>query len=167
MTPTVDATLYRNTFALLAELAVGLAGFGGVAAAFGGRERSFQATELIRLRAVFFGGGVVLSGALCVETLLAIQPLATLAIPIAGTVSLLAQLVTSATNLRSAYRRASDPGSSSERWALHLSSVYSLTAVVLYVVCIVTGEPWAFIGASTIQLVFSLWMFTRILTRPN
>ena len=167
MTPTVDAALYRDTFALLAELALGLAGFGGVAAAFGGRERSFQATELIRLRAVFFGGGVVLGGTLVIETLLAIDPLAGSAIRIAGTLSLLAQLVTSATNLRSAYRRASDPDSSSERWALHLSSLYSLATTVLYVVCILTGQPWTFIGASTIQILFSLWMFTRILTRPN
>ena len=165
--PTVDAALYRDTFALLSELALGLAGFGGVAAAFGGRERAFQATELIRLRAVFFGGGVVLGGALAIETLLAIEPLAGSAIRVAGTLSLLAQLLTAATNLRSAYRVASDPDSSSERWALHLSSAYTLVAIILYIVCIVTGQPWAFIGASTIQLLFSLWMFTRILTRPN
>ncbi|MEM9173731.1 MAG: hypothetical protein AAGC67_00715 [Myxococcota bacterium] len=163
----MEAVAYDETFGLLAELALGLAGFGGVAAAFGGRERAFRATELIRLRAVFFSGGIVLACALCVQTLLAIEALADSAVQVAGGLAILGQLATSATNLRTAFQRADDPDSSSERWALQLSVFYTVTVLILSVVCIATGQAWTLIGASTIQLLFGLWMFTRILTRPN
>jgi hypothetical protein len=53
---------YSDKFDLLAELAIAVAGFAGVASAFGGRERSFGPAELIRLKALFQFSALVLTG---------------------------------------------------------------------------------------------------------
>jgi hypothetical protein len=42
-----------DVFQLLAEIAVTVAGFAGVATVFGGQERSFEVAENLRLRALF------------------------------------------------------------------------------------------------------------------
>ena len=60
----------ESTFALIAELAVGLAGFGGVAAAFGGRDRSYAPVELTRMRALFAHAALVLASSLLATSLL-------------------------------------------------------------------------------------------------
>ncbi|MFK7899040.1 MAG: hypothetical protein AB8G23_24635 [Myxococcota bacterium] len=163
----MEATTYSETFALLAELALALAGFGGVAAAFGGRERAFRATEIIRIRAVFFSSGIVLVGSLAIQTLLAVDQLAAHAIRIAAFLSLAVHATWFATSLPAAYRSANAPDSTSELWALNLSSAYAISGLILYGWCAWSGQAWPLLGASSIHLLFGLWMFTRILTRPN
>jgi len=46
-----------DIFSLLAELALGLGGFTGVAAAFGGPERAYTAAERMRLLSIFLSAG--------------------------------------------------------------------------------------------------------------
>ena len=60
----------QSTFALIAELAVGLAGFAGVAAAFGGRDRAYARVELTRMRALFVHAALVLAVSLLATSLL-------------------------------------------------------------------------------------------------
>ena len=54
----------QPAFALIAELALALAGFGGVAAAFGGRDRSYAPVEISRLRVLFSHAFLALSTSL-------------------------------------------------------------------------------------------------------
>jgi hypothetical protein len=61
------------TFSLHAELALGLAGFAGVTAAFGGRDREYSGARLLRLSGIFQTAGCVLAGSLCVETAAAVN----------------------------------------------------------------------------------------------
>lgn len=61
---------HPDSFSLLAELAMALAGFSGVAAAFSGRDRSYQSTEFIRLVSLFLTSGVVFAGSGAVYVLL-------------------------------------------------------------------------------------------------
>ena len=60
---------HADTFSLLAELALALAGFTGVAGAFGGRDRSYSSGDLIRIESIFLSAGSVLLGTLCALTL--------------------------------------------------------------------------------------------------
>ena len=65
-----DAIDHSQTFSLLAELALGLAGFTGIAAAFGGRERVYSHADQLRLLGIFVAAGSALAGSLCALTLL-------------------------------------------------------------------------------------------------
>lgn len=51
-----------DTFQLLVEIAIAVAGFAGVATVFGGQNRSYQAAENLRLRALFQNSALVLVG---------------------------------------------------------------------------------------------------------
>jgi hypothetical protein len=51
-----------DTFQLLVEIAIAVAGFAGVATVFGGQDRSFLAAENLRLRALFQNSALVLVG---------------------------------------------------------------------------------------------------------
>ena len=42
-----------DTFHLLAEIAIAIAGFAGVASAFGGRDKQYRDAELLRIRRLF------------------------------------------------------------------------------------------------------------------
>ena len=55
---------HSEIFQLLAEIAVAVAGFAGVATVFGGRERSFNTSEVLRLRALFQFSALILAGSL-------------------------------------------------------------------------------------------------------
>lgn len=51
-----------DTFHLLAEIAIAIAGFAGVASVFGGRERQYREAELLRIRGLFEVSALVLLG---------------------------------------------------------------------------------------------------------
>ncbi|MGH0029313.1 MAG: hypothetical protein ACQGVC_05955 [Myxococcota bacterium] len=51
---------HEEPFALLAELAIALAGFAGVAAAFAGKERAYGPSERLRLFSLFLDSGTIL-----------------------------------------------------------------------------------------------------------
>ena len=53
---------HADTFYLLAEVAIAVAGFAGVATVFGGREKRFRDAELLRLRGLFQLSALVLAG---------------------------------------------------------------------------------------------------------
>jgi len=158
---------YEDEFGLLAELAIALVGFAGVAAAFAGRERAFRATERVRLVTLFLNSGLVLSGCAGVHILL----LAELAPEIVfRTVSLyLAVLVPVASLpfLFQAYRFARDPDSTSEPWALYLTSAQVLIVLTLLSVNVLLATPHFLAGAFWLEILHGLWMFWRLLTRPN
>lgn len=154
-------------FGLIAELAIGLAGFAGVAAAFAGRERAFQPSEKIRLLALFLNSSTILTGCggVLILPLAGVGPEATLTVVGSGAIILFG-IPGVFWNAR-AYRVAREPGSSSEAWALHLTSVYLLVAVACFAGAALAGSASLLATGFWIQLVYSLWMFWRLLTRPN
>jgi hypothetical protein len=54
---------------LFAELALGLCGFTGVAATFGGRDRSYTVLDKVRIEGIFTQAGSVLLGSFAVLTI--------------------------------------------------------------------------------------------------
>jgi hypothetical protein len=158
---------HPDSFSLLAELAMALAGFSGVAAAFSGRDRSYQSTEFIRLLSLFFSSGVVFAGSGAVYVLLLSGFPSDLVFRI---VSLFATLAYGSFGIPwtiRAYRAAREPGSTSENWALHLTSVYLILVVALMGSNVFLGQPYLLLGAFWILLTYGLWMFSRLLTRAN
>lgn len=157
-----------ESFALLAELALGLAGFGGVAAAFGGRERSFRPTELIRLQGLFVDSSFILVGCGLVGGLGATSMTpATLYFTASAVVTLLVAGVSLPLLVRS-FRYARDPESTSEPWAVFVSLASMAGSSALLVGNMILGAvAWPLVVSFWIFLIHGLWMFYRVLTRPN
>ncbi len=119
----------QPTFALIAELALALAGFGGVAAAFGGRDRSYAPVEMTRIRVLFSHAFLALS-----TSLLAIGLLFTTtteaACRWASVAGLLSQTPTSAYLLRLVYRHTANQDTT-PGWHGFLFSLASMVAIPL------------------------------------
>lgn len=157
-----------ETFTLIAELAIAIAGFGGVAAAFGGRDRVFKPTERLRLLGIFTSAGTVFFG--CLLWLVAFE--AELAPTTIHRLVSVAMAVCVATLLASrlpvTFRHARDPDSTSGAWVLVVTSLYTVVLICAYVAnALWFAASWMLAAAFGLQLLNSLWMFYRLLTRPN
>jgi hypothetical protein len=61
-----------------------------------------------------------------------------------------------------------DPDSTTEVWVLFAVSTYGLSLLVLFgTVALQKGDPDLLVVGFSLQLLFGLWMFVRLLTRPN
>lgn len=157
----------EELFGLIAELAIALAGFAGVAAAFGGRERTFKPTERIRLLALFLNSGTILSGCGGVFILTLAGAGSDLTFRVVGlAVGFLFGVPGVVWSLR-AYQSSRDPDSTSEPWALHLNSIYVFVFIAFCAGTALIGSAYLLATAFWIQLVYGLWMFWRLLTRRN
>ena len=156
-----------ETFSLLAELALGLGGFSGVAGAFGGRDRSYTAAERIRLLSIFLAAGGALAGSLCVLTFASaggsIASAYTWASLLAATVHLAHLSLMPAT-----YRLVINPEASTSMPVFALALAYICICLgLLGANLIVWREAWPLSAAFSIQLTFGLFLFARILTQRN
>jgi hypothetical protein len=156
-----------ETFSLLAELALGLAGFTGIAGAFGGRDRSYSTAERIRLLSIFLAAGGALAGSLCVLTFASAGGSETSAYIwaslIAATV-LLAQL----SGIPASYRLAIDPHASTSMPVLAFALAYLLVCLgLLGANLVVWREAWPLAAAFSLQLTFGVFLFARILIQRN
>jgi len=157
----------EELFGLIAELAIALAGFAGVAAAFAGRERTFEPTERIRLLALFLNSGTILSGCGGVFILTLAGASADLTFRVVGLATGFLFGTPGVVWSARAYQAARDPGSTSETWALHLNSIYVFIVIACCAGTALIGSAYLLATAFWIQLVYSLWMFWRLLTRKN
>lgn len=156
-----------EVFSLLAELALALAGFSGVAAAFSGRDRSYRPTEYIRLISLFHTSGTVFvcSGFVYVFLLAEFSPSQTF-----RTASLLVTVIFASVGIPftiKAYRAAQAPDSSSEAWALHLNSFWICLVLGLTGINIVFGQLYLLLASLWLIMTYGIWMFFRFLTRAN
>lgn len=161
-------TIPLDTFELFAELSLALAGFSGVAAAFGGRDREFRPIEISRLTAVF-----LFAGASLVDALLVIS-LAHAGVPANATYQvacLVAGLLLFAVVCRQyppvlrLYRAGE--ATTSGRF-LVFSTTFHLTVVVLLAWAgLYERESWPLVVGISAQLMYGLWMFARLLLRAN
>ena len=157
-----------ETFSLLAELALGLAGFTGVAGAFGGRDRAYSDADRVRLQSIFLAAGSVLVGSLCALTLTAAgwspgQSYRWGSLPAAAVLMPFFYRV-----MPQAYALARDPDASTSIRVFAFASAQNLVSV-----CLLAGnfiawrEAWPLVGAFSIQLTWGLFLFARILTQRN
>jgi hypothetical protein len=158
-----------DSFTQIAELALALAGFAGVASAFGGRERLYEPVERLRLVSLFTAAGIVLAVSAFVDTMASAGVSGEL---IFRSASALVFVATAATllpfNLRNGVQFVRDPSSSTTPWVLTLA--IGNNAAVLILVggnAALEGVAWPLIGGLYLLLMYGLWMFTRILTLRN
>jgi hypothetical protein len=157
-----------DVYSLLAELAIALAGFSGVSSAFAGRERLFQPLERIRLQAVLLGSSSVLAGCLARYSAASVGLTESHSAAVAAAVGIVLTLPVLALLVPSGFRHRKDPDSTTELWVLYAVSVYSLILLALFgAVVMQLGDPNLLVIAFSLQLLFGLWMFVRLLTRPN
>ena len=155
-------------FQLFAELALALGGFTGVAAAFGGRDREFRRIEVARITGVFWFAGISLVDALLVISLAHAGFSASETYSVASFVAGLLVLVTASLQLPPVVRlyRASESTTSGGFIVLAICFMASLVVFNLWA-SLVSRESWPLVCGISSQLVWGLWMFARLLLRPN
>jgi len=157
-----------DAFSLYAELAIALAGFTGVAAAFAGRERAFRPTELTRLHGILGNSAGVLAGCLAFYSTRGLQLSEQASQSAVALASLLVAIVLLAVVIPNAWQHQRDPDSTAETWAL---AMVTTTMAALAVEYVLAATPWVSAGlivvAFSVQLLLGLWLFVRLLTRPN
>lgn len=159
---------HADTFSLFAELALGLCGFTGVAATFGGRDRNYSVLDKVRIEAIFTLAGSVMLGSLAVQTVSASASSSATAF---GWGSLIAAAVlcrTVYTALTRAVPLARDPASSS---TLSIAVVVVSLTMACFLIHVANLAVWrgAFLLflAFSLQLAWALFLFARILTQRN
>ena len=157
----------QPTFALIAELALALAGFGGVAAAFGGRDRSYAPVEISRLRVLFSHAFLALAISLFAIGLLYATTAET-ACRIASVAGVLSQTPTSAYFLRLVYRHTANQ-ETTPGWVGFIFSLAAMVAIpLLFATSIALGGSSEYlIFALSTQVLYGLWIFMRLLIHRN
>ena len=157
-----------DVLGIYSELAIGIAGFGGVAAAFSGRERRFMPTELIRLQSLLLSSASVVVGCFAYYVASVGEASEPRAIVAAGVFSLGITVFFSCTIIPRAWRGASDPESTSRVPILWVFTIMTVTILLTYSGTIALGgAPALLLTGFSSQLTFALWMIARLLTRPN
>ncbi len=157
-----------STFALLAELALGLAGFAGVAAAFGGRDRSYAPVELARLRSLFGAAIVVLAVSLLVLSLMSFDLTPNRTYFWSSAVGGLLQAGLTVYVVPRAYQYAADSSASTTWWVVGAATLFTGTSLLLFGASLVLGGiKGAIVSALSIQLLYGIWIFVRLLTHRN
>ena len=147
---------------------MGLAGFAGVAAAFGGRDRAYAPVELTRMRALFAHAALALAVSLLHTALLWFGSTLGSACFWASALGLAGEAVAGAYFSRRAYQYFVDPTTTTGALAFLLTAVPVSTAAALFATSLLVGGSMGFlVSALSVQLLFGLWLFTRILTQRN
>lgn len=157
-----------DTFSLVAELAVALAGFTGIAATFGGRGRQYSEADKVRVEGIFLASASVLAISLCVLTLgrtgLRIEAVYAIG-GIPGAVFLARFLYPLTPH---AYQMARDDASTTSLGIVTIGTIQALlTLALIFGNAILWRTDWPLFAAASIQLLWSLLLFARLLVRPN
>ena len=159
---------FYDSVTLFAELALGLAGFAGVASAFSGRERSFRPAERLRLMGLMVLSGIVLAGCLIYVTLSMTDVSDSLSRQASAIVCALGTALVAVTMLPDVWRHSQDADATVARWSFYLATTLIFGSLVLYTMAaIFDGVAWMIAMGFTIQLFHGLWMFVLLLTRQN
>jgi hypothetical protein len=157
-----------SAFELLAELGLGLAGFAGVAAAFGGRAREYGKVDLSRLMVLFVCAGSVVVGSLAVITLAALGIEGETILVIVSVAMALIAAAAAFPLFRQAYRNTRNMPDMAPPYVLVAAAIYLITFESLLVLNIFKGgKPGFLLAAFSLSLIYGLWVFVRLMTRPN
>lgn len=154
----------QSTFELIAELALALSGFAGVATAFGGRDRSYLPIEMARLQSLFVHSFMALAISLLAISLLSFELDPKTGYFWSSCVGALGQAPTAGYFVRRAYGFASDPTASTGWWGFWLTACGTILSALLFGTSVALGgSPGVLISALSVQLLFGLWVFMRLL----
>lgn len=158
----------QPTFALIAELALALAGFAGVAAAFGGRDRSYAPVEVSRLQSLFAHAFLALALSLIAISLLSFDLGSKSSCFWASVTGAVGQALVAGYFIPRAYRYASDPSASPGWWGFGVSTGSMGLSLALLSTSVASGGSMGLlVSALSVQLLFGLWVFTRLLIYRN
>ena len=155
-----------EAISLFAELSLGLAGFAGVGSAFAGRNREFRPIERLRLLSVVWISASVLAGSLAYVSVSFMSESASLRASAATSMIVMAGAVVLV--VPPLVRAARDGNARSERWVLPVSAGLAIAGTLMY--AFITWNPMSFgllAATFSLQLLHSLWLFVRLLTRAN
>ena len=157
-----------ETFELFAELSIALAGFSGVASAFGGRGREFNPIERSRLDAMFQFSGVSLGASLLVLTLAEAGVPESRVFSVGCALSGFVILGIFGRQFPRVVRLRQDGESTTSRGFLVLAFPYLLGLSIFYFwAAIFDRSSWPLFAGISSQLLFGLWMFARFLLRSR
>lgn len=155
---------HQATLALIAELALAVVGFAGVAAAFGGRERAYLPIEKDRLRGLFAFSFTALATSLLAISLPSFPLVAESAPLLSSLVGSSLWIPTAGYFVYVAARNLSDPESSTDRGAFLIVVIGGAVPAALYSVSIGSGgHPGLLAMALSAQVLFAVWVFMRVL----
>ncbi len=155
-------------FSLIAELSLGLLGFSGVAAAFGGRERAFNYVEKVRFFGIVAQSVNPLFGSLAIYVLSAAGFGSAGIISGAAGLSIFISLSFFAITMPAVTRSGRDASTSTETWAVVVVWIQMLVTTSLYALSILGGGvAWSLVAAYTCHLAMGVFIFWRILMRAE
>jgi hypothetical protein len=158
----------QSTFELIAELSISLAGFGGVAAAFGGSNRVYAPAEASRLKALFSHAFLAFTASLLAISLGSFGFDARSCYLWANVFALIGQIPATGFFVVSAYRFAADPDAMTTWPVFFLIAGMTIPAALLLAGGVILGGSLGFlVSGLSVQLTFGLWAFTRVLTHRN
>jgi hypothetical protein len=157
-----------ETFHLLAEIAIAIAGFAGVASVFGGREKQYREAELLRIRGLFELSALVLIGCFGISVVQA------LGIPKQQAISLVSLILTVAYGIvvldvpmkaTKLYRKRESTVTVAA--LVTAFSVYVIGLPLLLANTLVLRQEWPLILVMSLSILQSIWSFYRLVTREN
>lgn len=164
------ATLIEHvdTFHLLAEIAIAIAGFAGVASVFGGREKKYREAELLRIRGLFQISVLVLLGGFGISVLQASGMSNQQAISLISLVLIVAYGMVFLDVPLKAIRLYRTRGSTVTVGSLVIAlSVYVFGLPLLVANLLVIRQEWPLILLLSLSILQSIWAFYRLVTREN
>lgn len=153
---------------MLAEIAIAVAGFAGVATVFGGREKRFREAELLRLRGLFQISALVLIGCFALASINAAGMYNEKTIALVSMILLVAYGLTlldvplKAINL---YREKSSTVTVGSLVAAF--SLYVLGLPLLMINVFFLRQEWPLILLFSLSILQSIWQFYRLITKEN
>jgi hypothetical protein len=159
---------HSEIFQLLAEMAIAVAGFAGVATVFGGQDRSFSTAEILRLRALFQFSALIIFcclGLIAMDASGMSRELSVLYISIAAVLTTIwcaLDVPLKATKLRG------DLDSSITPLSLLIGFSPSVICVpLLSINALLLRQEWLLITVFSYYILLTLWSFYRLLVNRS
>ena len=158
----------ENAIYLYTELALSLAGFAGVSAAFAGRAREFRPVERLRLLGLMSLSGVVLAGCFAFIISSTAEFSEGRVLVVTAIVSFILTFTVGIIALPTLWRRSRDADTTISQWSLYfVSGLYLAEVVLLGIPIVLPGSAWMILLGFSLLLLHGLWIFVLFLTRPN
>jgi hypothetical protein len=158
----------EDAFVVLAELSLALAGFTGVVATFGGRERAFNQVEQMRLGMILWSSGGVLAGSLFLFVVSAGGLSATATYKTVGISMALVRVVGFFRFIPGSLSNLRDDTTTVSTASFAFAHAWSLAILGFYVTAVALGgEAWPLLAGFSLQLIFGLMTFARLLRSPT
>jgi hypothetical protein len=157
-----------EAFTLLAELSLALAGFTGVAASLGGRDREFREIERIRMIAIMQFSAISLGPALMAIALLDAGVVSDRAYGVTIFATLCALIATYLYQFPRVRRLFKDGESSTTKGFLGIALLFFGCLAALYGWALFFERTsWPLVVGISLQLMWGLWSFARLLLRAR